>query len=241
MSGNRTKKIGECVYCGKIGLITDDHIPPKSLFAKPRPSNLIKVPSCKECHGENKQVSQDDEYFRLMLTLREDTADHPDVEKILPIVFRSLTRPDKVGFTRSLLNNARYVNARTPSGLYLGKKAVYDVDLARLDNVAKRIAKGLFYHETAKRLPDEYEVIAYSESGLQNLSRDVREDLQVNVIRSIMAKTPQVIGNNVFLYRVAFTNEDVYTSAWLFTFYERVSFLCITSLKDGFHPDDHQL
>jgi hypothetical protein len=120
MSRRKHRKTGECVYCGRVGAITDDHIPPRNLFAKPRPSNLIKVPSCRECHGENKQVSQDDEYFRLMLTLREDTADHPDVKKILPIVLKSLARPDKVGFAKSLLKNMKEVNVRTRSGLYLG-------------------------------------------------------------------------------------------------------------------------
>ncbi len=37
---------GECVYCGSVGKITDDHIPPENLLSKPRPNNLIKVQSC---------------------------------------------------------------------------------------------------------------------------------------------------------------------------------------------------
>ncbi len=129
MSKKKLQKTGQCVYCGKIAPITDDHVPPQNLFAKPRPNNLIKVPSCKECHGENKQVSQDDEYFRLMLTLREDTYNHPDVGQILPTVFRSLRKPEKVGFTKSLQNSMREVNVRSPSGLYLGVKASYNVNI----------------------------------------------------------------------------------------------------------------
>lgn len=228
MSRRKPHKTGECAYCGRITPITDDHVPPQNLFAKPRPSNLIKVPSCKECHSENKQVSQDDEYFRLMLTLREDIANHPDVEQILPVVLRSLARPDKVGFAKSLLKSIKEVNVRTQRGLYLSSKPSYDVNLARLDNVAKRIAKGLFYYETGHRLPDEYEVVAYSESGLRNLTDDVKQDLQAIIIHPLMSNVPKIIGKQVFSYRVSYSDTDANVSVWLFIFYERVAFLCMT-------------
>jgi hypothetical protein len=221
MSRRGSRKSGQCVYCGAIGPITLDHIPPKNLFAKPRPNNLIKVPSCAHCHSENKQVSKDDEYFRLMITLRED------------IVLRSLTRPDKMGFTKSLLRNTFQVNVKTKNGLYLGKKAAYNVNLERLDNVAIRITKGLFYHETGNRLPDEYEVIAFAESGLQNLTDDIKYDLQTKIIKPILANPPHYLGNKVFSYQVAYSDKDVNASAWLLIFYERVAFLCLTMPKDN--------
>jgi len=231
MSRRKLHKTGECVYCGKIAPITEDHVPPKSLFAKPRPSNLIKVPSCKECHSENKQVSQDDEYFRLMLTLCEDTANHPDVEKILPIVLRSLARPDKVGFAKSLIKNMKKVYVRTQSGLYLGTKTSYDVNLTRLDNVAKRIAKGLFYYETGNRLLDEYEVVAYSESGLQNITEKVKQHLKEKIVRPLMSNSPKIIGKQVFSYRVSFSDTDTNASVWLLVFYKCIAFLCMTLPK----------
>jgi len=142
MAKNKPPQIGECVYCGEIRELTDDHIPPKNLFAKPRPNNLIAVPSCELCNGG---ASDDDEYFRLMLTLREDTFDHPDVQKILPTVFRSLAKPNKVGFSKSLFQSIRVLNVTTSSGLFLGPRPTYNANLERLDRVAQRIVKGLFY------------------------------------------------------------------------------------------------
>lgn len=232
MSKNQPRKIGECVYCGRITYITEDHIPPISLFSKPRPNNLVKVPSCKDCHSENPQVSLDDEYFRLMLTLREDTANHPDVVKILPTVLRSLAKPEKEGFKNNLLRGFKEVNVRTHSGLYLGIKPSYDVKLDRLDNVAKRITKGLFYHETGHRLPDTYDTVSYAEAGMQKVSEDVIRDLQNKIIRPLLTMDPKKIGNKVLLYRVLYSNDDPNSSVWLFTFYERVSFLCMTLSKD---------
>lgn len=228
MSRKKLSKNGQCVYCGQIGLITDDHIPPKNLFSKPRPSNLIKIPSCNKCHGQNNQVSKDDEYFRLMVTLREDTADHPEVEKVLPTVLRSLGKPTSQGFTSALLRNRTIVNLRTTGGLYVGMKPAYNVDLQRLDSVAERITKGLFYFEKGFRLPNEYEVFSYSESGFRDITNDFKNDLQEKIIQPLMATELKIIGNNVFSYRVSFTKEDPNTSAWLLVFYDKVAFLSLT-------------
>jgi 5-methylcytosine-specific restriction endonuclease McrA len=67
---DNTNKIGECAYCGDVGIITRDHVPPKGIFPKPRPANLITVPACSKCHSQ--QTSRDDEYFRNTLNVRED-------------------------------------------------------------------------------------------------------------------------------------------------------------------------
>src|SRR4051812_45143873 len=89
----------QCVYCGQLAT-TGDHIPPASLFASPRPNNLIKVPSCKAC---NDGASKDDEYFRVQLALREDMRGHPDVEGVLPDVIRGLENPAKHKFKEALV------------------------------------------------------------------------------------------------------------------------------------------
>ncbi len=39
-----------CYLCGKPAT-TKDHVPPKTLFAPPRPHNLITLPCCAECNG----------------------------------------------------------------------------------------------------------------------------------------------------------------------------------------------
>jgi hypothetical protein len=219
-------QIGQCVYCGEVRELTDDHIPPKNLFAKPRPNNLIEVPSCELCNGG---ASKDDEYFRLMLTLREDTFDHPEVQKVLPTVFRSLTKPNKVGFSKSLFQAIRIRELKTSSGLFLGQRPAYDVDLERLDRVAQRIVKGLFYRERGARLPNEYVVSAYSASGLSNLTKDKKDYIITNIVDPILLQTPKTIGNNVFTYRFMFSPEDPNVSAWHLIFYEKVAFLCFTT------------
>ena len=139
----RQQKIGQCIYCGNTRPLTDDHIPPANLFTKPRPNNLIKVPSCFPC---NNGSSKDDEDFRLKIAIREDIADHPAAKLILPSVLRSLSKPNKKGFTKALVDSMREFECMTPAGLYIGKGATYDVNNDRINSVATRIIKGLFYH-----------------------------------------------------------------------------------------------
>jgi hypothetical protein len=76
----KKRKFGMCVFCGSETCLTKDHVPPKSLFPKPRPDNLITVYSCDNC---NLGTAKDDEYFRLMTTIREDALNHPAANRIL--------------------------------------------------------------------------------------------------------------------------------------------------------------
>lgn len=53
-----------CCYCGIKRATTKDHVPPKAIFTKPRPSDLITVPCCFEC---NNAASVSDEKFKAYL------------------------------------------------------------------------------------------------------------------------------------------------------------------------------
>jgi hypothetical protein len=75
--------------------LRDDHVPPKNLFGKPRPSTLVTVPSCLEC---NRGASGDDEYFRTMVALRQDVND-TDARFARAAVIRSLARPQARGLS----------------------------------------------------------------------------------------------------------------------------------------------
>jgi hypothetical protein len=229
MSKRRKAKIGQCVYCGKTGPLTKDHIPPKNLFAEPRPGNLITVPSCIEC---NRNLSKDDEYFQQKLVLRHDVYDHPDVQRILPTFWRGMRRANNIGFRTALLQNIRRVDVVSPGGIYLGARKGYNVELDRLNRVAVRITKGLFFHVKGFRLPDTYEVHAYSDEDLQKQSQDALTNLKDAVIRPLTSASPITIGSGVFAYRFLCTTEDPNSTAWLLLFYERVAFLCLTFPKN---------
>lgn len=56
------KRLGVCAICGADGEVNREHVPPRNLFLKPRPTNTITVDLCPSCnHGYH----LDDEYFRV--------------------------------------------------------------------------------------------------------------------------------------------------------------------------------
>jgi hypothetical protein len=110
MGKTKSGEVGICVYCGQSdNQITVDHIPPKNLFPDPKPSNLITVPCCLRC---NQKAAKDDEYFRTVITMREDIAKHPEAMRVLPAVQRGLRRP--TGFRKAFGSCVTKVRFQVP-------------------------------------------------------------------------------------------------------------------------------
>lgn len=218
---------GECVYCGNIGPTTADHIPPKGLFASPRPSNLITVPSCHKC---NQGMSMDDEYFRLTLAPREEVYHHPDARGVLPAIWRSLKRGESKGLLVKFVRSLRRFDILSPGGIYLGSKIRGEAERIRLKSVVVRITKGLFYHEGKSRLPDAYDVIVLFEDVIQESSEEDKIMIG-NVVNPAMLASAKEVGN-VLTYKHHFFDDDPNASVWVLQFYRSVIFVCMTVLKE---------
>lgn len=211
----KNKKI--CVYCGQSDPETKDHVPPKGIFALSRPTNLKTVPCCQKCHSN---TSKDDEYFRTMLAMRHDTFDHPDVQGVLPKVYRSLAYKEQRGFLKSILKTIEEKEVKTPAGIYLGKKSFYDVDFNRLDSVVERIVRGLYSVQNQNIYPVKGKIKSYTVEGLATLNEQTK-----NRIAELLANAPEkVIGNNTLKIRMA-KGESNDLGIWLLTFYEKVEFI----------------
>jgi hypothetical protein len=227
-----TNKIGECAYCGAIGAVTRDHVPPKGLFSEPRSNdiNLITVPACQRCH--NVETSMDDEYFRLALQMREGTGDHPDAVKARPTLMRSLEKPYKVGIRKGLLENIFPAEFFTPSGIFIKKQLALQTDMVRLRRVVQRTLNGLFYHHTNRRLPVGYDALVFNEESLQKWPAPVLDYHKKYVLKPLLDQKPFSLGNGVFSYRFRFDPTDPNTSSWFFVFYEHAWFLGLTVMPD---------
>jgi hypothetical protein len=226
-SGKTKWKKGECVLCGRKRQVTREHTLPKCIFPEPRPSNLITVPACRKC---NSASSKDDEYFRLMLTLRDDIHAIPLVrQKLWPKVRRSLQKETKRGFQSALFQNICQVPVFTESGIYVGRRGGYHVDERRLEKVVERTVKGLFYHLQKRVLPSSSGVHVWCESRFSAMPNDARDHI-LGIALAIWESDGKAatIGDDVFSYKVAFFREDDNASAWLLNFFKRVSFMGLT-------------
>ena len=218
MSSPHLKSKKVCVYCGSLKNLTRDHVPPKCLFATP-PQNAITVPSCRRC---NVNASRDDEYFRLILANRRDVKDHPEASEARQKSARSLRRPKARGLTKSFLGGVKPLYIENELGV-IEPWAGYHVDLLRIERVASRIVKGLFWNETGKCLPREYEVLARVDSELPQIDQATKE-----MFYQALKEEPRNVGREVFKYWFKATQEDKFASIWILLFYESISFFCFT-------------
>ena len=216
----------ECAYCGAAAAETVDHVPPKGIFSQPRPSNLITVPACKQCHDE--QTSRDDEYFRLALQLRDGVESHPDVIRARPTLLRSLQHPDKLGMRNALLKNIVLRDLITPGGIFVKKQWAIQTDMNRLRRVVLRTMKGLFYCHKKHRVPAGYDALICDEDSFHKWPADVVNNFSENLIKPILAQPGVTIGDGVFTYRFGFNVTDPDTTCWIFAFYGQAGFLGVT-------------
>ncbi len=227
---NRNRKEEQCVYCGSRGPLSRDHIPPRCVFADPLPADLITVPSCDSC---NQSFSKDDGDFRTMLAMEIKASEHPEAEKLQDKIVRSLKRPEKRGFTRSLFEKSRLVDLFTQSGIYVGKSQTYEADSKRLNKVAERIILGLFWHHVGRRLPDDYIPGASIYCGA-GISPDRFHSATKRLADFALSGEEKTIGRGTFTYWHRFADDDPCGSVWLLRFYEVTWFLgCIMSRRES--------
>jgi len=218
--------VRECAYCGAVGIVTRDHVPPKGIFPKPRPANLITVPACRKCHSQ--QTSRDDEYFRNTLNVREDLSQHPGVLKVQPVVLRSFSNPNKSGMLGEFLKSIRLIEQVTPAGIIIKNKLGFEADMVRIRRVVQRIVIGLFYHHRQHRIPVGYDALVFDEDSVQKWPANVLDIYNEKVIKPLLAQNAFSLGNGVFSFRFGFDTADPNTTYWIFLFYERAGFLGLT-------------
>lgn len=211
-----------CVFCGRSDEpLTDDHIPPKCLFRKPRPA-CITVPACSRC---NLGTSQDDEFLRNFLLTRADSSESEEANEQAEAMFRGLARQEQRGFLKSLLRRIGRLPLFGKSGMYYGTIPVFISDEERLDRIFQKLLCGLFYHETTQLCPPDVETVVKPVEFWQSMS-SVEPDLSV-----LQQSAPRVIRQNAFEYRFVQGAEGGCESLWLLSFYGNL--LYIGAMRTG--------
>jgi len=209
-----------CIYCGQRPAIEPDHVPPKCFFPIPRPSNLITVPSCREC---NSNFSKDDERVRNLITSLDSTEDHPAIKNQLGDKrYRSLFRERGITNLNHLINSLMTKDRYSDGGIYLETAPAFNLDQPLMDRFFNRMSRALLYHENSIGYVDctvEWR-IAPNFSRMENIPDDIKKFLSYGKLR--------IVGDNIFYYVAWFRPQEV-NSLWILGFYDGVDF--ITSVR----------
>lgn len=206
-----------CAYCGADTPETADHIPPKNLFPRPFPEDLLTVPCCERCRIG---WSKDDEYFRIALLSSSNLADVPAVQSVIDTIFRSLRRPQARGLASLVETSLVEIEQRTEEGIVAGTVPAFKVQGPRLERVGGRIVRALFFKEFNQPLPATHVAKAsIQQFGLDNLWP---------LIKEVQFAEPRSFAADSFHYTYATVPDDPFSSIWLINFFDRLPMVGFT-------------
>lgn len=217
-------KVEHCYLCGKVlsdGEVTRDHVPPRALFPRPLPSDLITVPCCQPC---NNAKSREEELFRLIATLGiKKTPEAKSVydSRTLP---RTLVRKRLKSEVIELLKTVQHVWMEVDG--VIQPTPTMRVPIRPLCNVAERISRGLTAHFHPALRVNELHFEAYipKRGQLLEVFAYLAEDL-----------TELRIGGRTFHAYHGATVESEKIGVWIMTFHEAIP--AVVFHFDSEHPE----
>ncbi len=202
MSINNFHPSKYCCYCGINRVETKDHIPPKSIFNKPRPSNLITVPSCFDC---NNKASILDEQFKIYLGLHVAKFSKEGEQ-----LFKKGVLPT-LNYTKSL--KTKVITSIEPIHHYDEHGKIVKTDFSILwnseahDAVIERITRGLFFNHYNSIVGNNAIVFVYWFKKPTGIFEDV-DMISVS------------IADDAFVYSYMKLEGAKYNLIWLYQFYK---------------------
>jgi len=207
---SRKRKVcGECAYCGEVTELTKDHVIPKCLFQKPRPSKPVIVWACRPC---NLEKSKTDDYLRDFLVLDAYSSENSVAQAIFHESMLSSVRQNSSALAKAAMSKSRLHSIVSPGGIYLGDVLSFPIEGLE---IFSRIARGLYYNLQKQRIPDNY---------IFDVNRP--DPLRLNEIMTNILQLPHKafhVGNaKEFVGIFLGSAEDPFTMIWLLWFYQSI-------------------
>lgn len=207
----KDKHLGECAYC-PAPATTEDHVPPKGMFAK---STLNKpwVPACRSCNGG---ASLDDEYMqRLSMLWGADAC--KDASEVGEKFMRSLERPEARGLQAEVRRSLSPLEDESlfPGGINMALQG------DRLGRVTDKLVRGWWFKLTGERVPEGYEIMKY-------VPGKRRDNPLYEANEKLIETCPGCFfGDMAFTFRLAYCPNSLLT-CWLFEFYKVFKIMAYT-------------
>jgi len=215
----------KCVYCHSSSDLSDEHAPPKSIFKRPWPDDLITVRACQSC---NRSASKDIEYFRLWISIHPQLRDNPAIEHLAPIIRRSFERSEAEGFLRS------FISSFTPMG---GDEFFFRSDMERIFRTVNRTVRCLYAKHFDRLLPINHGISSLSVESLPHLSQEKLIELgQMIECSGLMECKPIHSANGSFSYRIAMFSDTA--GMCMTSFFEAMTFVSfLATPRSPIHGD----
>ncbi len=194
-----------CVFCGTNQASTRDHVPPKGIFARPLPTDLVTVPACGPCNNRSSHL---EEKFRAMLSLRVGV-DTPQSMSLWENKARRGVRRNRRLY-KEIMKGMKQVWLKSPGGVIFGKAWTTEWDRKSHDETISRITRGLYFHHYEEILPPAICITPYYLSGLNQ-----------EMLAAFDGTQQCSIGGDQFVYLTGRAADEPTVSIWLYQFHQK--------------------
>lgn len=211
----------KCAICGIREATSRDHIPPKSIFPKPWPNDLITVPACYQC---NSGSSPDDEEFKVGISLLAGTETSLTRQLWDKGTMPTLAHNRKLH--REIVSGMIDVDVQTPAGIYLRTEKAILIPAKGIKRVVERTIRGLYFHHFKECLG------AQAHCGVQKIQVKPTQE----VLELIRGLPVVAVAGGVFKYRFGRPSDAPLTSIWLLSFYSVPMIGYTINVDDDWRP-----
>lgn len=204
----------KCAYCGDRVATDKEHVFPKSLYPESKATSRVQrltIPSCNVC---NNGWSDDEAHFRNILALAGEPNDSRRElwETTVQRSFRQVDGPRRI---QDIVKTWRPVEVDCKS-----RHMIYPGEDTRVIRVVKKVVRGLsHYHNVMSAVPE---------------SRVWADVMKYRMPDEFIAQMTYAHREpDVAEYRYSVIEEVGIQSAWLMTFFERVTFIGIVASSEG--------
>jgi hypothetical protein len=205
----------ECAYCGEVRPASDDHIPPRSIFAGVHGGRRISVKSCDDC---NTGASADDEYFRDTVAKYYRVAETPKAKEVVESFLRATELPEKHRYTEAHVRALTGRDRVPPSSQEREALPEFVVDGERFDRAIRRYVRGLHRKVLGRRISPDTEISVASDP-------ESLLPLQTKLIEIFRLGTRQVVVENVFWFTYVISEDCPTASTWLLVLFDEYPIL----------------
>ncbi len=204
-------KLVRCVYCCERSGETRDHVIARQFFPEPRPNNLVTVPCCTICNGEKREL---EEYACTVFVSHStalgasESAQQISDEKLQ----QWLTKRQKL--REELVAGLKPVDVPphlAASGVQFG----IDIVESRVHPLIEMITRGLIFSFSKQLIP--------AGTGIRPaFDVDDRFLHRFGATFKTHKSVHGAFGDRVFAYAYQARDDDLFTSMWLYGFYDVV-------------------
>jgi hypothetical protein len=209
------KKI-PCAYCGKLVVKPDrEHVFPKCLYPPSKGKSKIQrltVSACRDC---NNSWADDEAHFRNMIVLAGDPPNSARQELWETAVLNSFKESDGARRKNDIISKMKPVKVAN-SERYM----IFPGEDEKVIRVIRKIIRGLCHYHNVMSPVSEQRVWA------DVLKHEVPQGLLEKMIY-------QHREQDIVEYRYELSNEKNINSAWLITFFQKISFIGVVFVSEN--------